>query len=321
MDKDIAVIIPSYNEEKNIKLLVKKITSNLRNAKIFIVDDSSFEENQKLKKILRGRKNITLISRLRKLGRGTAVLRGLKEAVKDKSIKYFFEMDSDHAHDPYEMHRFIKKIKKDDYDLVIGSRYIPGGKVINVSSIRIILSKLINVFLKLWLGVKVSDYTGGFRLYNRKVVNFLLVSGLKSKGFITLSEILFKLYRNGYKIGEVPISVYIRVHGKSNVNTKELYESLLFVLGMRLKAFKKSHIVYFSLAVFIIFISFWIRISTLNQMGRGADEQEYVEQGYKMDQLIRKMDFNNSYFYTTYDHPPMVKYIYGLTAPLDINHL
>jgi len=231
-------------------------------------------------------------------------------------------MDSDLAHSPSEMTKFIEKISGGSFDLVIGSRYITGGKTVNISKFRVILSKMINFFLRLWLGLKVSDYTGGFRLYSRSVVIFLLSTGLESKGFIALSEILFKLSRNGFRIGEVPISVNDRKHGKSNVDIRELTDSLFFVIKMRLKDIL-GRIDYKSLALItmVLLFSFGIRVATLNQIGRTWDEYQYVEQGYKLDELIKKGDFDNSYFYTTYDHPPLVKYLYGLTAHLDVDHL
>ncbi|MCL4354087.1 glycosyltransferase [Patescibacteria group bacterium] len=320
MKTNIAVVIPSYNESKNIALLVVKISAVLRGVKIIIVDDSSILENKKLQKIVKENKNITLISRFKKLGRGTAVIAGFKEVLRDKKIDYIFEMDSDLAHDPTEMTRFINKIKEGNSDLVIGSRYIPGGKIINVSKFRVILSKIINIYLRLWLRVNVSDYTGGFRLYKKSVVSYLLKIELKSKGFITLSEILYKLTRNGFRIAEVPISLNDRKHGKSNVDIKELTDSLFFITMMRIKDVL-ARINYRSLTLILIVLlfAFGIRVATLNQMGRTWDEPEYIEQGYKLDELIKKGDFNNSYFYTTYDHPPLAKYLYGLTAHLDVD--
>lgn len=231
--KDIAVIIPSYNEAKNLSILIKRICKEQADVKIVIVDDSSPDENKKLRGIIRDQKTITLISRLKKSGRGSAVLDGFIEALKDKNTKYMFEMDSDLAHNPEEMVRFLRKIGNENFDLIIGSRYLPGGKLIDMSKNRIILSGITNKFLRIWLGVKISDYTSGFRLYSRNAVKFLTDSKLKSTGFITLSEIVYKLNRRGFKIGEVPIAVHNRKHGKSNVDVKEYINSLFFVLRMR----------------------------------------------------------------------------------------
>lgn len=235
--KDIAVIIPSYNEVENLSILTKGIFNQLPGVKIIIVDDSSPKENEKLKKIVKNLKNVTLISRLKKAGRGSAVLDGFKVAIKDKATNYFFEMDSDLAHDPKEMNRFMDKKNSGYYDLIIGSRYLPGGKIINIAPNRTIMSRIINIFLYYWLGIHISDHTSGFRLYSKKAVKFLLGIELKSVGFITLSETVYKMHLKGFKIGEVPITWNFRVYGKSNVNPSELINSLVFVLKMRVEDF------------------------------------------------------------------------------------
>src|SRR3989338_2529069 len=126
MDKKIAIVTPSYREFKNIPVLIKKIRKILPESEIVIVDDSPKNENSKLNVSLKG-KNVKAMSRFKKLGRGSAVLAGLKEAFKNKTIEYFFEMDSDLAHDPSQMPRFLNKIMRGKYDVVIGSRYVMGG--------------------------------------------------------------------------------------------------------------------------------------------------------------------------------------------------
>lgn len=232
-NKNIAIVIPSYNEVKNISILMKGINKYLLDAKIIIVDDSSIEENSKLKKMVKNKKNILLISRLKKAGRGSAVIEGFRQALKNKEIEYVFEMDSDLAHDPQELSRFINKVLVDKYDLVIGSRYLPGGRIKNIAKNRTILSRAINIFLRRWLGINVSDFTSGFRLYSRDAVKYLSQAKIKATGFITLSEVLYKLHKKGFEIAEVPITWNFRKYGKSNVNTSELINSLLFVLKMR----------------------------------------------------------------------------------------
>jgi len=233
-NKNIAIVIPSYNEVKNISILMKGIYKFLPDSKIIIVDDSSFDENEKLKKMVKNKKEVILISRLKKSGRGSAVIEGFREALKDKNIEYIFEMDSDLAHDPQEFARFIKKLSEKNYDLIIGSRYLSGGRIKNIAKNRTILSRVINVFLRYWLGIHVSDFTSGFRLYSRDAVKYLTQTRIKAKGFITLSEVLYKLYKKGFDIGEVPITWNFRKYGKSNVNSSELFNSLYFVLKMRI---------------------------------------------------------------------------------------
>lgn len=232
-NKKIAIVIPSYNEVKNLSILLRSIFKELPEAKVTIVDDSTEEENDKLKQIIKNYKDIVLISRRKKAGRGSAVIQGFRSSLKDKMVDYVFEMDSDLAHDPKEFKRFIHEINVFPYDLVIGSRYKSGGKIKNIEKNRTIMSRLINYFLYFWLNIKISDYTSGFRLYSRKAVEFIVKQKLKSKGFITLSEVAYLLYKNSYSISEVPITWNYRRYGKSNVNAKELFSSLFFVLKLR----------------------------------------------------------------------------------------
>lgn len=232
-DPNINIVIPSYNESKNLYLVIKGIREELPNSRIIFVDDSNPRENKKIKKIVSSFRKIDLISRGKKLGRGSAVLEGFKFGLKYKDAQYFFEMDSDLAHDPKQLKRFIKKIQENNVGLVIGSRYMEGGEIINVSIVRRILSRIINRFLQLMLGIKLTDYTDGFRLYSRKAVEFISNSKMKSTGFITLSEIVYKLNKKRFKIAEVPVSIYKRKNGTSTMGIGELTRSLIFILGMK----------------------------------------------------------------------------------------
>jgi len=316
---EVAVVIPSYNEVKNISILIKSIKQELKLVTIIIVDDSSPSENQKLKRLLKGKKDVILISRLSKKGRGSAVIDGFKEALKDKNVKYVFEMDSDLAHDPREFKRFIDKRNSGDYDLVIGSRYVPGGAMINIPTNRTIMSRVINKFLCYWLRIHLTDHTGGFRFYKRNSVEYLVNTNLKSKGFITLSETAYRLYRAGFKIAEVPVTVNLRRYGKSTVNTKELIDSLSFVIRMRLIDLFTNKFWLKLFAVLVIFtLAFSVRVNSLNQMGRTWDEEFSLREGYIMDNFIKKGDFLDNYFIQQYNHFPLLKYVYGVTANLDL---
>ena len=233
MKNNIAIVIPSYNESQNIPILIKEIKNYLSSAEIIIIDDSNSKENKKIRLIVKKYKNIILISRRKKSGRGSAVIKGFRQALKNRKINYVFEMDSDLAHSPKEFIRFINEINVYPYDLVIGSRYKSGGKIINIAANRTIMSRVINNFLYIWLGIKISDYTSGFRLYSRRSIEYIVKTKIQSKGFIALSEIAYKLYKKGFKISEVPITWNYRIYGKSNVNLNELLTSLFFVLKIR----------------------------------------------------------------------------------------
>ena len=227
--KKIAVIIPSYKEIENIPILVKRILTAFPKTKIIIVDDSPTKENLLLQRFSQKYKDIVQVySRLKKDGRGSAVIVGFKEALKDKTIDLFFEMDADLAHNPEEITYFIKK--RGEADLIIGSRYLSESKITEWPLRRLLISKTINIFLRIWLGLNLSDYTNGFRMYNRKSLEFLCRITLKEKGFIALSEIAYKLKKAGFKITEIPISFTDRKYGKSNAGIKEHINSLIGVM-------------------------------------------------------------------------------------------
>lgn len=230
-----SVIIPSFNEAKNVQLLIRKIYVYLPDAKVIVVDDSNHKENEELKKNLKlENKNIMVVSRHKKLGRGSAVINGMKEMLKNRSIKYFFEMDADLAHDPKDFQKFFTSMNSNKAALVIGSRYLSKSRIIKWPMKRLILSKIINFFINIWLGLKLSDYTNGFRLYNLKAVEFLTKIHLKEKGFIALSEIAYKLRANNFKISEVPITFTDRDYGKSNANFKEFIASLIGIVRIKI---------------------------------------------------------------------------------------
>jgi dolichol-phosphate mannosyltransferase len=233
MKQTVAVIIPSYNEEENLRILLSDIIRRLPQGKIFIVDDSSDEEKNKLIKLIAKKKDkICLISREKKDGRGSAVILGLSRAFADKNIMSFVEMDADLSHNPDEIDRLLKASAK--ADVVLGSRYRKNSKIENWPIRRLILSKIFNFFLNILLGLKLSDYTNGFRLYNRKAVGFLTSIKLKEKGFIALSEIAFKLRKNGFNFTEVPITFTDRKNGKSNAGLKEHWNAFYGAIRIRL---------------------------------------------------------------------------------------
>ncbi len=232
--KHVAVVIPAYNESRNIGILIPRILQILPKATIIIVDDSSGNEQAKTKNIcINIKKSVTCISRKKKEGRGSAEIDGMKVALQRTSSKIIIEMDADLAHDPKEIPRFCAPIGR--YDMVVGSRYMAGSRIIKWTWSRIIQSKIINFFLNYWLGLQLTDYTNGFRAYTRQACQYLISVPLREKGFIALSETAYILSKKGFRITEVPISFTDRTYGKSNANLKELFQSLFGVIALRFR--------------------------------------------------------------------------------------
>ena len=163
--KSVGIVIPAYKEAENILSLIRKIRNNLY-CLIIIVDDSPDLKTKKI--ILKSKiKNLKYYNRGKKDGRGSAVIFGFRKLIKfKKGINCLIEMDADLSHSPSELKRNISFFYKTSLDLLIGSRYLKGSKIINWPKSRKILSKLSNTLAKLLLGVPVSDYTNGFRFYS-----------------------------------------------------------------------------------------------------------------------------------------------------------
>jgi dolichol-phosphate mannosyltransferase len=326
--KKLAIILPAYNESKNLRTLLKRINKIVPNVHIVVVDDSSPLENKKITRIAASYRNVEVITREKKLGRGSAVLAGFAHALKEKTYEYFVEMDTDLGHDSAELPVLEKALDANKAHLVIGSRYLFGSKIVNWSPKRLFLSKLINFFLNLWLGVGLHDYTDGYRMYRRKAVEYLVKTGLYEKGFIALSESAFLLHKRGYRIVEAPVSFTERIHGESSVGVKEVFMSLVGALRIKIR----YNLVYnqkksgFPLSkkqsiVVILAIAVALRLWDFNAMGKTWDEPAYVEQGYYMVEAIKRGDFDNKQLYHS-DHPPLARYVYGLAEHLQIgdNH-
>ncbi|MBU3965153.1 polyprenol monophosphomannose synthase [Patescibacteria group bacterium] len=228
----IAIIIPTYNEVKNIKKLIEKILKLNLGVRIIIVDDNSPDKTKKVvEEITKKNKDVELILRTNERGRGSAVIEGLKLALKDEGTEYFFEMDADFSHDPKDISRILEKIKH--YDVVIGSRYMPSSKIINWSIKRRVFSRFANFYARLILGIPISDYTNGYRCYNRRVLKSLDFSKFKTKGYIVLSEMAYKIHKSGFKFGEIPIVFLNRKRGMSNLKLQEISDALTSVLKIR----------------------------------------------------------------------------------------
>ena len=234
MVNQIAIIIPTYNEEKNIERLIKNIKLYVGNVLIIVVDDSS---NNKISTIIKKKKlDILYFNRGKKAGRGSAIIFGLKKLLTKKKIKAFIEMDADFSHDPAELKRNINFFKKNSLDLLIASRYLKKSKIIYWTISRKIISFLANYLARKLLGIPISDYTNGYRIYSKRSVKKIIKNcGKIGDGFIILSEILLEIYRNNYKIDEIHSIFVNRQRGESSVNLSLILQSFFGLIKLYLK--------------------------------------------------------------------------------------
>jgi len=221
----VSVIIPAYNEKKNVISLARDVINKIENVEVIIVDDSK-EDN--ISTYLEKMNKVKYIFRGKKLGRGSAIIEGIKYLIKNTDTEIFVEMDADYSHDPNELKNNLKLFKESNYDLLISSRYLSDSKIVNWPLTRRVFSFLANSLAKFLLRVPVSDYTNGFRIYSNNAANHIAFNcGKIGEGFIILSEILVELYYKNFKVGETSSKFVNRVRGESSVNLKEIFNSFL----------------------------------------------------------------------------------------------
>lgn len=231
----LCIIIPTYNEANNIRFIVERIFGLNLDAHIVIVDDNSPDGTGEIAEQLRMefKPRVHVIHRPGKLGLGSAYLAGFDYALKNLKPKYILTMDADLSHSPDVIPDFIKKMDE-GYDVVVGSRYIPGGGV-EWQLYRRILSRGANLFAKTMLGFNVHDLTGAFRCYSREVLEGIDCSKINSDGFSFMEEILYLCKKANYKITEIPILFRERQKGKSKLSKLEMVKFFLTIVRLRIR--------------------------------------------------------------------------------------
>ena len=225
------IIIPTYNELENLRPLLQEIFSYAPETDVLIVDDNSPDGTGKLAdEIHNENPQVHVLHRAGKLGLGTAYIAGFKYAVAH-GYDAAFEMDADFSHDPRYLPDFLKAIEH--ADLVIGSRYIPGGGTPNWSFLRRFISGGGNIFARFMLGIPVQDCTAGFRCYRRQVLESIDLDTIQSQGYAFQVEMAYRVMRQGFKIVETPIVFMDRRIGKSKMSRKIVIEAFIYVLRAR----------------------------------------------------------------------------------------
>lgn len=232
-DQKSLVIIPTYNELENIPKLIPIVLAQDERIHLLIVDDNSpdgtanFVEGE-----MKTNERIHLLKREKKLGLGTAYIAGFRYALQN-GYDFIFEMDADFSHDPNELKNFLTEIK--NYDLVLGSRYIHGIRVLNWPMRRLLLSFFASVYTRVITGMPIRDATGGFKCFRRKVLETIDLDKVKSNGYSFQIEMTFKAYSKGFKIKEIPIVFVDRIKGKSKMSKKIVREAVIMVWKLRLR--------------------------------------------------------------------------------------
>ncbi len=227
------VVVPTYNEKENLPYLVTRLLAQPLDLGIIIVDDASPDGTGEIADRLAAEHDnrVQIVHRAGKLGLGTAYIAGFQQALLEPDVDLIVTMDADFSHPPEKIPEMVAKVAE-GYDLVIGSRYVPGGRAVECTLPRRMLSWGANAFARVLLSLKVRDTTAGFRCYRREVLVSIALDEIFSDGYSFLMEMLYKVQRRGWRIGEVPIVFHNRQQGVSKISRAEIYKALYTVLRL-----------------------------------------------------------------------------------------
>jgi dolichol-phosphate mannosyltransferase len=209
------IIVPTYNERENLPRMVAKILSLPVAVDVLVVDDNSPDGTGKVADELAARHpQIHVLHRAGKEGLGRAYIAGFKWAL-EKKYEFIFEMDCDFSHDPDEVPAFLRAAEQ--ADLVLGSRYTGGVRVLNWPLKRLLLSRCAGVYVWLVTGMPITDPTGGYKCFRRRALESLKLDEIHCYGYGFQIELTHKLWRQGFRVAEVPIIFADRTAGQSKM--------------------------------------------------------------------------------------------------------
>jgi len=211
------IIVPTYNERENLPRIAEKLLSLPVAVDLLVVDDNSPDGTGKIADELAARHpQIHVLHRTEKNGLGRAYIAGFKWAL-EKKYEFIFEMDCDFSHDPDDIPVFLDAAKNQSADLVLGSRYVGGIRVMNWPLGRLMLSRFAGKYVALVTGMPFTDPTGGYKCFRRRALQALNLDKIQCVGYGFQIELTNKLWRQGFKIVEVPIIFTERTQGHSKM--------------------------------------------------------------------------------------------------------
>ena len=227
------IIVATYNEKDNIEKLLADIFYAVPDVNVLVIDDNSPDKTYEIVEGLiekQYKDKLFLLKRAGKLGLGTAYVAGFNWGLaRDYAI--IGQMDADFSHNPKYLPQMFAELKT--YDLVLGSRYVPGGGVVNWSWKRKFISRGGSLYAKIILALPFNDLTGGFKCFRREVLEVIDVNNLQSTGYAFQIETTYKTYLNKFKIKEIPIIFEDRILGQSKMSGSIFKEAVLMVLNLR----------------------------------------------------------------------------------------
>ncbi len=238
MEKTV-VIIPTYNEADNVRPISAAVLENLPEADVLFVDDGSPDgTGQIADELAAAEPRIKVLHRKSKDGLGRAYIAGFKWAL-ERDYERIFEMDADFSHDPRTLPAFIEEARRSD--LVLGTRYKGGIRVINWPLNRLLTSMGAGMYVRVITGMPVSDPTGGFKCFRREVLQAIDLDAVRSNGYSFQIEMTHTAWWLGFRIGEVPIVFEDRRVGKSKFNSRIAREAFFMVWRLAARHWFRRH--------------------------------------------------------------------------------
>ena len=234
----VFIVIATYNERDNLEELIPEIFRYAPELDILIVDDNSPDGTSELVEAMKQHyPRLHLLRRPAKLGYGTAFIEGFSYAL-EHGAQRLISMDADFSHDPAELPQLLNKL--DNADVVVGSRYINGIRILNWQLHRLLLSAFANKYVNLILQMHIKDCTSGYRAYRAEVFRKIDYRNIKSRGYAFLVELLFRIKEAGFRIIEHPIIYTERREGQSKMSHSLIIESFFRPIVLRLEKLVKS---------------------------------------------------------------------------------
>lgn len=232
----IWLTIPTFNEGGNIERVVRAAAEQLERVtgddyRILVVDDASPDGTGELaEQLARELGTVEVLHRRGKQGLGRAYLAGFERAL-GGGAELAIVMDADYSHDPAHLPALIGAAT--DHDLVLGSRYVAGGEIVDWPRLRRLLSRSGSLYARSILGVRIRDLTGGFRVIHRRVLEAVELPTLRSQGYVFNIELTYRALRAGFRVAEIPISFHDRTVGHSKISLPIAIEALWLVPSLR----------------------------------------------------------------------------------------
>ncbi len=219
----VVIIMPTYNERQNLEIMAGRIREWVPDADLLVVDDNSPDGTGDLAdKLAEADSHVQVMHRKEKAGLGRAYVAGFTWAL-DAGYDFIVEMDADGSHRPEDLPKLLAAAQHTD--AVIGSRYVPGGTVVNWPKSREILSRGANIYNRILLGIRVRDATGGFRIYRAATLRKIDLNSIDSAGYCFQIDMTLRVLQAGLDIAEVPITFVERERGASKMSNAVIFEA------------------------------------------------------------------------------------------------